>query len=61
MRGVAGAIATAMELGIEFPVLAQALHGFGGVQRRFTVRADVGGVMIVDVRKQDVQILSFGP
>jgi UDP-N-acetylmuramate--alanine ligase len=43
-----GAIAVCMELGIAFDVLQKALHGFTGVQRRFTVRAEVAGVMIVD-------------
>jgi UDP-N-acetylmuramate--alanine ligase len=43
-----GAIAAAMELGIPFDKLQHALFGFTGVQRRFTVRADVGGVLIVD-------------
>lgn len=43
-----GAVATSMELGIPFDVLAKALHGFSGVQRRFTVKAEVAGVMIVD-------------
>jgi UDP-N-acetylmuramate--alanine ligase len=37
-----------MELGIGFDVLAKALHGFSGVQRRFTIRADANGVLIVD-------------
>jgi len=43
-----GAIATAMELSVPFEVARDALTGFTGVQRRFTVRAEVGGVMIVD-------------
>jgi len=43
-----GAIATAMELSIPFERVATALHRFSGVQRRFTVRADVSGVLIVD-------------
>jgi UDP-N-acetylmuramate--alanine ligase len=43
-----GAIAAAMELSIPFATLQTALHGFTGVQRRFTVRADVGGVLVVD-------------
>jgi len=42
------AIAASMELGLPFDVLREALHGFTGVQRRFTVRADRGGVLIVD-------------
>jgi UDP-N-acetylmuramate--alanine ligase len=33
---------------VPFVDVAAALHGFTGVQRRFTVRADVGGVLIVD-------------
>jgi len=43
-----GAIATAIELNIPFEKVSSALDGFSGVQRRFTVRADVGGVLIVD-------------
>jgi UDP-N-acetylmuramate--alanine ligase len=43
-----GAIAASMEIGVPFATLQQALNGFTGVQRRFTVKADVGGVMIVD-------------
>ncbi len=42
------ALATALELDVDFEVAAGALEGFTGVQRRFTVRADVGGVLIVD-------------
>ncbi len=48
VQNAVGCIAACMELGIAFDVLQEALHGFGGVQRRFTVRAEVGGVMIVD-------------
>ena len=42
------ACAVAHELGIPFETTAQALAGFAGVQRRFTVRGVVGGVMVVD-------------
>ncbi|MEZ4317568.1 MAG: UDP-N-acetylmuramate--L-alanine ligase [Myxococcota bacterium] len=42
------AIATAMELDIPFATAAKALEGFTGVQRRFTVRADVHDVLVVD-------------
>jgi UDP-N-acetylmuramate--alanine ligase len=42
------ACATAMELSVPFEVVRTALTGFTGVQRRFTVRAEVGGVLIVD-------------
>jgi UDP-N-acetylmuramate--alanine ligase len=41
-------IATAMELAIPFETARDALHGFTGVQRRFTVRGDAGGVLVVD-------------
>ncbi|MCB9678184.1 MAG: UDP-N-acetylmuramate--L-alanine ligase [Alphaproteobacteria bacterium] len=42
------AIATAMHLDIPFATAAKALQGFTGVQRRFTVRAHVNDVLIVD-------------
>lgn len=42
------AIATAMQLDVPFAKAAEALEDFTGVQRRFTVRADVDGVLIVD-------------
>jgi UDP-N-acetylmuramate--alanine ligase len=43
-----GAIATAMELNIPFHRIQKALHGFSGVQRRFTVVGEVSGVTIID-------------
>jgi UDP-N-acetylmuramate--alanine ligase len=43
-----GAIAVAVELQVPFEAIARALNGFTGVQRRFTVRGDVGGVLVVD-------------
>ncbi|TNE88570.1 MAG: UDP-N-acetylmuramate--L-alanine ligase [Deltaproteobacteria bacterium] len=43
-----GAIATALELDVPFATVKGSLDGFTGVQRRFTVHADVGGVLIVD-------------
>ncbi len=42
------AIATALQLDVPFDVVQRALEGFSGVQRRFTVRHHVGGVLIVD-------------
>ena len=42
------AIAVADELEIPYEVTRGALCEFGGVQRRFTVRGDVDGVMVVD-------------
>lgn len=42
------AVAVAMELDIPFEKIAEGLHDFGGVQRRFMVRHDDGKVMVVD-------------
>lgn len=42
------AVATALELEIPFAQIQEALEGFSGVQRRFTVRAQEAGVLIVD-------------
>ncbi len=42
------ATAVAMELDVPFAQVQAGLHGFGGVDRRFSERADVGGVVIVD-------------
>ena len=40
--------AVSHELGIPFKVTAEALAGFAGVQRRFTVRGEVNGITVVD-------------
>jgi UDP-N-acetylmuramate--alanine ligase len=42
------ATAVAMELGMRFDAIVPALESFAGVSRRFSVRGDVGGVMVVD-------------
>jgi UDP-N-acetylmuramate--alanine ligase len=42
------ATAVALELGMSFAEVAPALEAFGGVNRRFSVRGEVGGVMVVD-------------
>ena len=42
------ALATAEELGIVFATTAEALAGFAGVQRRFTVRGEKNGITVVD-------------
>lgn len=41
-------IALADELGVDMGVVREGLRTFGGVQRRFTVRGQVGGVTVVD-------------
>jgi UDP-N-acetylmuramate--alanine ligase len=42
------AVSVALELDLPFGRAAAGLHGFSGVDRRFSQRADVGGVLIVD-------------
>ena len=42
------AVAVALEVGVPFELAAAALAGFGGVERRFQLRGDVGGVLVVD-------------
>ncbi|WP_020675401.1 UDP-N-acetylmuramate--L-alanine ligase [Geopsychrobacter electrodiphilus] len=41
-------LAVAMELGVPFRTIVGGFRNFGGVQRRFQIRDEVGGVMIVD-------------
>jgi UDP-N-acetylmuramate--alanine ligase len=48
VRNALAATAVALELGVEFECIAAALQTFGGVSRRFAVRGEVGGVMVVD-------------
>src|SRR5207249_2980256 len=42
------ATAVALELGMNFAQVAPALESFRGVSRRFAVRGEVGGIMVVD-------------
>jgi len=42
------AIAVSLDLGVPFATLQTALDGFSGVDRRYSVRAQVGGVTIID-------------
>lgn len=42
------AAALALEMGIEFPVIAAALHAFGGTVRRFEYKGSLGGITIID-------------
>ncbi len=48
VQNALGALAVAMELDVPFDVCAAALGAFRGVQRRFTVRGEVGGMLVVD-------------
>ena len=42
------AIAIAMEMDIPFDVIRDAMNGFGGIQRRFQVKGETAGIMVVD-------------
>ena len=44
----AGAAALALELGVPFDAIGEALRGFGGVARRFEWRGERGGVTFID-------------
>jgi len=48
VQNALGALAASLELGVTFDSAAASLAAFRGVQRRFTVRGEVGGVLIVD-------------
>ena len=47
-QNAVGALAVATELGVPQNVIADALASFEGVARRFSVRGDVDGVLVVD-------------
>jgi UDP-N-acetylmuramate--alanine ligase len=48
VQNALGALAVGVECGVPFAVCAEALESFRGVQRRFTVRGEVGGILVVD-------------
>jgi len=48
VQNALGAVAAGLELGVSFDSVAASLGTFRGVQRRFTVRGEVGGVLVVD-------------
>ncbi len=48
VRNALAAIATAFTLGLDFTQTCLALAGFGGVQRRFQLIGEVGGVVVID-------------
>ncbi len=48
VRNATGAIAMAVSLGVPFEVASAALSKFGGVARRFDIRAVDGGATLVD-------------
>lgn len=48
VRNALAAIVIALDLGQDFAQTCRALAGFGGVQRRFQVIGEVGGVTVID-------------
>jgi UDP-N-acetylmuramate--alanine ligase len=42
------AVAVGMELDMPFAAIAEGFQDFGGVQRRFQVKGEIGGIMVVD-------------
>jgi UDP-N-acetylmuramate--alanine ligase len=42
------ATAVGLDLEVPFPVIQRALEGFTGVQRRFQVKGEAGGILVVD-------------
>lgn len=48
VQNATGAIAAAMELSIPFDQIQSGMHHFSGVQRRFTIVAEPGGITLVD-------------
>ncbi|RMG99736.1 MAG: UDP-N-acetylmuramate--L-alanine ligase [Deltaproteobacteria bacterium] len=48
VQNATGALALALDLGADPRVLQRGLERFAGVQRRFSVRGEAGGVLVVD-------------
>lgn len=43
-----GAVATATAVGIDPDIAIESLNGFSGIERRFEVKGEVGGIIVVD-------------
>jgi UDP-N-acetylmuramate--alanine ligase len=48
IKNALAAISVAHKMGIEFDVIKQSLEAFNGVYRRFDVRGEFGGVLVID-------------
>jgi UDP-N-acetylmuramate--alanine ligase len=48
VQNALAAVAVALDLEVPFPVVVQALSAFTGVERRFQLRSEVDGVLVVD-------------
>jgi UDP-N-acetylmuramate--alanine ligase len=48
IKNAMAAVAVGMELGIPFPVIARSLGKFEGIRRRFEIKGEKNGVLVVD-------------
>lgn len=48
IKNALGAIAVATQLGIDFPIIKQAIGEFTGVYRRFEIKGEQNGVLVID-------------
>ena len=48
VRNALAAIAVGLELGVQVPQIAHALEGFTGVERRFQILGEKGGITVID-------------
>jgi UDP-N-acetylmuramate--alanine ligase len=48
LQNALAAVAVGLELGLPFDRIASALRGFRGVERRFDIRGEPGGILVVD-------------
>ena len=48
VQNALAAVAVGLELGVRFETIAAALAGFRGVERRFELRGEAGGVMVIE-------------
>jgi len=48
VRNALAAMAVGLEMGVSLPHIRQALEGFKGVERRFQIVGEAGGIMVVD-------------
>ena len=48
VQNALAAVAVALDLEVPFPVVQSALAAFAGVERRFQLWSEVGGVLVVD-------------
>lgn len=48
IKNALGTVAVCRQLGVEFSVIAEAMNEFGGVNRRFEIKGEKDGIMVID-------------